>query len=68
MAFTHFAKARRDPRVRHGTSQANFRKQVKIEVVKTPTWARRSPNAPVAGDLNLEIDIPAAVTARFVPT
>ena len=68
MAFTNYAKALRDPRVRHAVSESNFKKKVAIEVAKTPTWARRDPNAPVAGNLNTQVDIPAAVTARFVPT
>lgn len=68
MAFTSYARARRDPRVRKRISEWRFRKQVSIEVVKTPTWARRKPGTRVAGRSDWEVDIPAAITAAFVPT
>lgn len=65
MAFIRLAQARRDPRVRKRISERLFRKNVLGEIVATPSWARRAPNVPTAGDLNLQIDIPLAIAANF---
>jgi hypothetical protein len=68
VAFTAFAKAQRDVRVRKRISERLFKARVAREVVGTPTWARRKPNTRVAGSNDWEVDIPAAVTAAFVTT
>lgn len=68
MAFTEFAQAVRDPRVRKRISESLFVKRVSSEVVGTPTWARRKPGTRVAGRNDWEVDIPAAIAANFVPT
>jgi hypothetical protein len=68
VAFTDFAQAKRDPRVRKRISERLFRDRVSREVVGTPTWARRKPNVRVAGDLEWEVDVPLAVAAAFVTT
>lgn len=65
MAFISFAKAARDPRVRKRISERLFRDRVFREIRATPSWARRAVNAPVAGDLNTQVDIPLAIAANF---
>jgi hypothetical protein len=64
--WVSYAKARRDPKVRHGISENLFKKRVLAEVIATPSWARRMVGAPVAGNLNIQIDVTAAVAAAFV--
>jgi hypothetical protein len=64
--WIRYAQAARDPRVRHGISENLFKKRVLAEIIATPSWARRAPNAPVAGNLNIQIDVAAAVAALFV--
>lgn len=66
MAFVPFSKAVRDPRVRKRISERLFRDRVYREVRLTPSWARRAPNANVAGVLNTQVDIPLAIAANFV--
>lgn len=71
MAFVSFAKALRDPRVRkfastRALSEATFIKRVFAEVRATPSWARRSPNAAVAGNLSTQVDVALGVAAGFV--
>lgn len=66
MAFIPFAKAKRDPRIRKRISERLFRDRVLREVRLTPSWARRAVGAPLAGDLNLQVDIPLAIAANFV--
>lgn len=65
MAFVSYAKARRDPRVRKLISERLFKSRVFAEVRATPSWARRSAGAAVAGDLNTQVDIPLAIAANF---
>lgn len=63
--WVSFAKARRDPRVRKRISERLFKKRVLAEALATPSWARRSPNTRVAGILDYQVDVAAAVTAAF---
>lgn len=65
MAYVSFAAARRDPRVRKRIGGPLFKKRVLAESLATPSWARRSPNAAVAGDLNYQVDVVAAIAANF---
>jgi hypothetical protein len=64
--WIRYAQARRVPSIRHGISERLFKKRVLAEIIATPSWARRAPNAPVAGDLNIQIDVAAAIAALFV--
>lgn len=66
MAFVSFAKASRDPRVRKRISERLLRDRVFREVRLTPSWARRAPNANVAGELNTQVDVALAIAASFV--
>jgi hypothetical protein len=65
MAWVSLAQARRDPRVRKRIQEALFRVRVRAEALATPSWARRAVNTPVAGDLNYQVDVAAAIAANF---
>lgn len=65
MAFVSFAAARRDPRVRKRIKEPLFEKRVILESLATPSWAKRTPGAAVAGDLNYLVDVPLAIAANF---
>lgn len=73
MAFVSYAEARRDHRIRDLANgllfnEEDLRDRVAAEAVGTATWARRAPNAPVAGDLSLQVDVALAISNALALT
>ena len=73
MSFVTWSKARRDPALLKAAFGARLNEDtlfdaVLAEVNGTPTWAKRpvDPGSNNAGDLNILVDVDAAIAADFV--